>query len=149
MLRFNQYNEQQEYYSDEEEAFIDKIDSMYPEAGKVVSGLNVDQGPVDNIDSISATWTEYEVLPGIREVPHTWSFNQAHMHKEYILKLKAQIEKSNRIMPLIVAIDYDSTVEFPSDDNYPYILEGQHRSEALGWMRKKTIPAIVVIGFKY
>ena len=112
---------------------------IYPIAGPIVDGLTVRDG-VPNIGSISASFTDYEVLSGIREVPLS-DFSGAETFfydandKRRSEGLAGKIAESGEIAPLIVAIDKEG----------PYILEGAHRFVALSKLGKKTFPALVVI----
>jgi site-specific DNA-adenine methylase len=114
-------------------------DGDYPRAGAVVDGLKV-RDAVPNRGSIGSTLDNYEVLPGIREVPI------AHFHAsptdlfyakddvERARALAGRIAESGEINPLIVVVDKDG----------PYVLEGAHRLGALSTMGKATFPALVV-----
>ena len=105
----------------------------YLKAGKLVDGLQVkDETP--NTDSIAATFSEYEVLPGIRVVSFS-EFSGPDAPTKRTQKLAADINDSGEISPLIVAID----------KNGPYILEGAHRYDALQIIGKTEFPAMVVI----
>lgn len=96
---------------------------------------------VPNQDSISAELNDYEILPGIREVP--MSEFQGLTGKSYsvseterISKLADKIATSKTIAPLIVVDD--------GHPDGPYILEGGHRGEALFKLGAKSFPAMVV-----
>jgi hypothetical protein len=106
----------------------------YPRAGKYVDDLLV-RSEVPNTDSISASAEDYIVLPGIREVPFS-AFGGPGQPTMRTKNLGAQIIASGEINPLIVMID---------STNGPYILEGQHRFDALQFIGKKTFPAMVVL----
>ena len=109
----------------------------FPLAGSVVDGRVVRQEFAPNQSSISASFYEYEILPGIREVPMSaFILDQAPLAKDSrTLDLAKQIQQSQEITPLIVAIDNDG----------PYILEGGHRYDALKLLNAKSFPALVVI----
>jgi len=94
----------------------------------------------DSMNSISSSFTNYDILPGIREVPFSQfspaknifyasnDFNKAR-------DLAVQIQNNKEIEPLIIAIDKEG----------PYILEGAHRFYALSTLGYKTFPAVVVL----
>lgn len=110
----------------------------YPAAGDVVDGRNVRGGPVPNTDSIDATLDDYELLPGVREVPMS-DFELTGKHystggTERIRELQEAIEASGEITPLIVVVE----------DEGPYILEGATRADALYNLGAKSFPALVV-----
>ena len=113
-----------------------------PLAGDFVDGLEVWEN-VDNTSSIGASFTDYEVLPGIREVPMKLftpprTLSEARYDlagQRHVARLIDAIEESGAISPLIVAVDAEG----------PYILEGGHRFDALGIMRAKAFPAVVVL----
>lgn len=94
---------------------------------------------VPNTDSIASSLSDYEVLPGIREVamdlfdPKAF-FYAADDHKR-ARRLAEKIEESGWIAPLIVVVDADG----------PYVLEGAHRYVALHHLKAKSFPAVVVI----
>lgn len=108
----------------------------YPLAGKYVSDLEVRKS-IPNIESISASMTEYKVLKGIREIPISEFFNSGDRHSkdDYVNRLAYMINESKEINPLIVVIDKKG----------PYILEGSHRLDALHILGILTFPALVVI----
>jgi len=115
---------------------------QFPVIGPQVSGLSV-RDDVPNTTSIGATFgteDQYEVLPGIREVPMS-AFDGIN-GKSYsatenarIAELAEGIEASGEIAPLIVVIDKEG----------PYILEGSHRIDALYRLGKESFPAMVVL----
>ncbi|KKM70158.1 hypothetical protein LCGC14_1443510, partial [marine sediment metagenome] len=120
----------------------DSIDSKYQMAGDTVDGRKViKRDEVPNITSISASFYEYTVLNGIREVPV--SEFDSNMHDMFyaaddirrVKKLADAITHSNEITPLIVAVDFDG----------PYILEGAHRLAALDHIGARSFPAMIVI----
>lgn len=112
----------------------------YPKAGGSVSGLRV-KGDAPNQNSISASFSDYEVLPDVREVPlsdfdaapHDMFYSASDLGR--VRELAEAIEHNGWIAPLIVVID---------DDPKPYILEGAHRLAALHTLSKRTFPALVV-----
>ena len=107
-------------------------------AGDIVDGRAV-RDDVPNISSISASLTDYTILPGIREVPmseftltgKSYSVSETNRIKD----LAEAIAESREISPLIVVIDAEG----------PYILEGGHRAEALFLLNAKSFPAMVVL----
>jgi len=113
----------------------------YPLAGNVVNGLRVNQ-QIDNISSISASFMQYEILDGIREVSMS-DFGSAKPHDNFYARndiqrcqeLAEEIKQSGEIMPLIVVMD----------ENGPYILEGGHRFVALYLLGISSFPALIVL----
>lgn len=101
---------------------------------KEVDGLTV-RDEIPNQDSIGATFNDYTVLKKIREVSMS-EFDAKPNLNERTKALAQEIKDSGEINPLIVALD---------DSNEPYILEGQHRFEALLELGVKSFPAMVVI----
>lgn len=112
----------------------------FPLAGNIVDGRQVRSGTIPNQDSIPASFNDYEILKGIREVPMS-SFTldgdpQGLLVKDqWTISLAKEIQKTNEIMPLIVAVD----------NKGPYILEGGHRFDALKLLKAKSFPALVVL----
>jgi len=113
----------------------------YPKARGVVDGRSV-LGPhnVPNMDSIAASLYEYEILPGLREVPMSDFPGARNPHysvqgSQRIEELAGQIQYSKKISPLIVVVD----------DEGPYVLEGNTRLKALYKIGAKSFPAVVVI----
>lgn len=108
-----------------------------PRARSVVDGLEVRKS-IPNQSSISASLTDYDILPGVREVPMA-AFDRAYVSTvrpdARVRDLMAQIESSGEINPLIVVADAEGY----------YVLEGGHRFDALIALGKKSIPAQVVI----
>lgn len=111
----------------------------YPKAGATVDGLTV-RSDIPNQSSIQSSFNDYEILPGIREIPMSefggpksvfYSTDDFQKSKE----LAEKIKESGEINPLIIAIDQEG----------PYILEGGHRYVALYYLNKKSLPALVVI----
>ncbi len=111
-----------------------------------VSGLAV-RKKIPNLGSIESTLSDFEELPGIREIPLS-DFptvgKDAYKATDHfravddinrVSKLADQIKASGEINPLIVVMDKDG----------PYILEGGHRLAALHKLGKQTLPAKVVI----
>jgi len=116
-------------------------DSMYPLAGSTVDGLEVGS-EIPNQDSIDASFTDYRVLEGVREVPlrvfdvtSPRDLFYAANDVEWSEELAGEIERSGRIDPLIVVVDSEG----------PYILEGAHRLGALSVLGKRSLPALVVV----
>lgn len=112
--------------------------SRYPIASSVVDGRDV-QNRIPNTSSISASLSDYEVLPGIREIPmddfHLTGRSYSVSECKRIESLSQEIHASKVITPLIVVIDADG----------PYILEGIHRAEALFLLKAQSFPALVVL----
>lgn len=112
----------------------------FPFVGETVDGRTIGDD-VPNTDSISASSMDYEVLPGIREVPFSAfditgapSFYSVS-EREKTEALAEGIRESGHIVPLIVMIDAEG----------PWILEGGHRFDALLMLDAKSFPALVVI----
>jgi len=124
---------------EQDEDFRAAIEAEYPLAGNEVGGLRVRSGQVPNTDSIAASLTDYEVLPGIREVSlEGWNLTgktYSVSGNKRIQELEAAIEASGEITPLIVGVDADG----------PYIIEGSTRIEALYNLGVKSFPAMVVL----
>jgi len=109
--------------------------------GDLVDGRVV-RDDVPNTDSISASLVEYEVLPGIREIPLS-VFGDGLSGKDVrvdenrrIAELSEEIKASGEIAPIIIVDD--------GNPEGPYILEGGHRAEALFKIGAKSVPALVV-----
>ena len=112
----------------------DKEDEIWPLAGETVSGLRVTNN-IPNMDSIAATFENYRILDGIREVPVDSSGLTEEMFPTDIVDLAEQIKENGWIDPLIVAVDSSGE----------YILEGAHRHDALMLLGVDAIPALVVM----
>jgi hypothetical protein len=118
-----------QFTKNEFEQGIDVEDSRgFPIAGKTVSGLSVREH-IPNTDSISATYENYKVLKGVREVfiPNPKEGTKGELAKE--------IETSKEISPLIVGVDETGVS----------IIEGSHRIDALQELGVESFPALVVI----
>lgn len=118
----------------------DKVEVGYPLAGSLVSGLRVSDD-IGNMSSISASFVQYDILDGIREVPMS-DFSSAPHDNFYARNdinrcqsLAEEIKNSGEIMPLIVAVDKSG----------PYILEGGHRLGAMHLLGMQSFPALVVV----
>jgi hypothetical protein len=108
--------------------------------GDKVSGLTV-RKDVPNMSSIAASFDDYEILSGIREVPRN-AFDPEYLGSLSYEKLDKrtkdlaeQIKQSKEINPMIVGVDSKGA----------YIIEGGHRFDALMSQDTKSIPAVVVI----
>lgn len=117
-----------------------ELDAVYPRSGSAVSGLTVMDGEIPNMGSIPASFNNYEILNGIREVqmsmfggPKTVFYAADDFKRSR--DLAETIHQSQQIMPLIIAVD----------DEGPYILEGAHRYVALFQLGIKSFPAVVVL----
>jgi hypothetical protein len=117
-----------------------KLHQKYKHAKERVDGRLVGD-KIANTDSIAASLDDYEVLPGIREVPFS-AFTQMGPLKYYSVSeerrtkvLAEAIFLSRLVDPLIVV----------EDVNGPYILEGGHRFDALRELGAKSFPALVVL----
>ena len=121
-------------------SIIESVDARYPKVTGTSDGRIV-LDSVPNLSSISASLSEYEELPGIREVPlsdfHLTGRSYSVSETNRITDLAEQIRHSGKIAPLIVVVD--------SDPEGPYILEGGHRAEALFLLGAKSLPAVVVV----
>ncbi len=109
----------------------------YPLAGDEVSGLRVGDD-VPNTDSISASLTDYKVLPGIREIPmEGWDPGRPYSvsGNRRVERLIDEIKTNGWIAPLIVVVEREDI----------YILEGIHRLHALHALGVKSFPALVVL----
>jgi hypothetical protein len=113
----------------------------YPHAGLKVDGLEVTDN-VPNTSSISASLYDYKILKGIRKVPvkdfetsdpHDFFYSSSDFKQ--FRALMDQIKMSGWVDPLIVVIDNEG----------PYVLEGVHRFVALAQLKKKYVPALVVL----
>jgi len=114
-------------------------DKEYPKAGSKVDGREVGD-EIPNQDSISSTFTDYKILPGIREISmKDWGTPNQYFYAKNDLdrskELAEEIKNSNWIAPLIIA----------DEGGEPYILEGGHRYVALYYLDAKSFPAMVVI----
>jgi hypothetical protein len=105
--------------------------------GAPVDGRVV-RADVPNMSSIGASFTDYTLLPGVREV------QMSEFDREYVESVKPdartkalaqEIAASGELNPLIIALDADGA----------YIVEGGHRFDALISLGAKSLPAIVVI----
>lgn len=105
-----------------------------PRAGDTVDGRTV-RPHVPNMTSISATLTEPRILAGIREVPLSAFDYEPGRPDERTLRLADEIEASEELNPLIVAVN----------EQGPYIIEGGHRLDALWHLRAQSMPAVVVL----
>lgn len=121
---------------------IQEVKKRMPRAEQTVSDLtviNVDAVP--NMGSIPASFDDYEVLPGIREVKIDEFVLSGRSYSvegnKRIASLQESIRSSQTITPLIVAIDKEG----------PYILEGSHRIDALYNLKIVSFPAVVVIDY--
>jgi len=107
-------------------------------------GLDVGE-KLKNTSSIGAELSNFDELPGIREISLSEFGESAKLTKNLgyvaaddtarVKALADEIRASNRIDPLIVVYDKEG----------PYILEGGHRFEAIKVLGKKSFPAKVVV----
>lgn len=112
----------------------------YPTAHGMVDGRSIlNPNHIPNEDSIGASLDNFEVLPGLREVPisefHLSGRSYSVQGTQRIKNLADKIQQSKKISPLIVVLDNEG----------PYILEGATRVEALFRLQAKSFPALVVI----
>lgn len=124
-----------EYASD-----VDKLEvatSFYPKAapGGVVDGLLV-RSAVPNTNSISAS-LEYYTNLGIRRVRmRDFEASLTPVAPDARVRALADaIRSSGELNPLIVVLERDG----------PYVLEGQHRFDALRLLGKTEFPAMVIV----
>ena len=121
------------------------IEGQYPEVeeGDRVDGREV-RGPASNWDSVSASLSQWESLPGYRIVrmsqftdldPNEPPGFYSRELRESTEELARAIKAGQWIEPLIVAVD----------ERGPWVLEGSHRFDALRILGAKAFPAIVVI----
>jgi len=113
------------------------IRDKYKRAKATVDGRIV-RSSIPNKSSIESN---FDVLPGVREVPFSafdqmgplnyYSTSEAKRTKD----LAAQIRTSGEINPLIVVEDAEG----------PYVLEGAHRFDALRELGARAFPALVVL----
>lgn len=111
-----------------------------PSVSRKVSGLVVREH-VPNMESIPASFYNYKVEEGVRElpmsdIPYTAAediFSSADDIKRS-KELAEQIKSSGEINPLIIV----------EDSKGKYILEGAHRMAALNEIGVDTFPAVVV-----
>ena len=107
--------------------------------GQVIDGLVVGDN-IPNTSSISATFTDYDITPGIHVIPmgeldtNLSNMFYARNDMRWARELATEIETNGYIDPLIVVQDAQGL----------YILEGGHRFAALCILKKKEFPAMVV-----
>lgn len=114
-----------------------KVAGDYQRAKTHSDGLII-RDKVPNLRSIESSLSQYEELPGIRNIPiseFTESKYASVGDNQRVADLAGQIKENGEINPLIVVIDKEG----------PYILEGGHRLGALQKLGKKVLPAKVVI----
>ena len=116
------------------------VREKYRRASPTVDGRAV-RDSIPNRSSISSSLDNYEVLPGVREVPLS-AFDQlgplsyySTSEEKRTKSLASQIRASGEINPLIVVEDADG----------PYVLEGAHRFDALRELGARAFPALVVL----
>lgn len=119
---------------------MEKFDAMFPRAAETVDGRVVRKS-VPNTSSIAATFSDYDTLPGVREVPIS-AFDPEYVNgvlsrnlDERTQRLSEEIAASGELNPLIVGVDAKG----------PYIIEGGHRFDALIKSGAKSFPAIVAV----
>ena len=100
--------------------------------GQKVDGLAVRES-IPNQESIAASLTDFEILPGVRKIKMS-DFDNQGAPSARARELVEQISKSGEINPLIVVIDNEG----------PYVLEGANRFDALGMMEAESFPALIV-----
>jgi hypothetical protein len=125
-------------------ATLEEISERFPLAGERVDGRIVRPG-VPNRSSIESSMNDWDILKGIREVrmdqfqdydPDDSPSFYSRSEKERTESLAQQIKSSKEISPLIVVVD---------NEEFPYILEGAHRWDALWMLGASSLPALVVI----
>jgi hypothetical protein len=114
------------------------LEDRYPLVSGNEDGFDIGTR-VPNTGSISASFSDYETLSGIRKIPLSEFFLIGKSYSvdgtNKIEQLAREIHHNKFIAPLIVVID---------DEGF-YILEGIHRAEALFKLGVKFLPAIVVV----
>lgn len=123
------------------EELVTEKEKLFPKIkNNIVDGRTVGE-KVPNTDSISATLTNYEEMPGIREismdeieVTDPKELFYAADDRDSVRTLAKEIKESGKIAPLIVVQDIDGL----------YILEGAHRLGALHTIGAKSFPALMV-----
>jgi hypothetical protein len=124
--------------NESEERIIQKFNLEYPLAGQIVNGLTV-RSEIPNLSSISASLNEYFVLKGIRSFPiHGFTGKASYYNikeQNRVTELAKTIKKSREINPLIIV----------EEKNGPYVLEGGHRISACVELKRKLVPALIVI----
>lgn len=123
------------------ESLFNKYDEEFPIInGKYIGDLFI-RDEVPNMNSISASLYDYQILNGIRVVSFTKSFPDYEPNyyslsdKQRTERLSEEIKENKEINPLIVVVDKDG----------PYILEGSHRFDALIELGIDMFPAKVVL----
>jgi hypothetical protein len=98
------------------------------------------------VNSANSTYEDFELAPGVREVPLETEFVEANKRlyaqkseQEYISSLAQKISANQKIEPLIVALEPDGET---------WVLEGQHRIRALSQLGYKSFPARVVVSME-
>lgn len=122
------------------EEALQSIRGKYPLAQGVADGRIV-RDSIPNRASIGAELANYEVLPGVREVPFSAFTLMGPLsyysvsEKRRTQDLAGKIRSSGEISPLIVV----------EDSQGPYVLEGGHRFDALRELQARSFPALVVV----
>jgi hypothetical protein len=111
----------------------EEINAKYPTVSGYSDGRVV-RKKIPNTASIEASLNEWEVVPGVRDIPMS-EFSLTGEGSERIDQLAEQIKESGEINPLIVVMDKEGL----------YILEGATRAEALYKLGAKSFPAKLVI----
>lgn len=120
---------------------VQALDTRLRRASGSVDGRRVTVD-VPNMGSISASFTRYEILSGIREIPlsefdpdyHVSFYSQTE--EDRVKALAQTIAQNKWIDPLIIVYD---------TKEYPYVLEGGHRIDALELLHARALPALVVV----
>jgi hypothetical protein len=122
---------------------VRSADRAFRPAGPIVDRRHV-LSEVSNTSSIASSFSKYVVLPGIRAVPLRLFntkldalFYAADDH-DRATRLAEAIRVSGAISPLIIVVDHKGA-------KLPYVLEGAHRLGALGLLRARIFPALVVV----
>ncbi len=125
------------------DSVIDTAKDRYRKAGVTVDGRKVLPN-IDNQGSIASSLTNYEVLPGIREV-RLGEFRSkgdagprsSADDERKVSRLVERMKADKKVSPLIVVDD--------GHPDGPYVLEGGHRFDALHRMGVNSFPAKVVL----
>ena len=128
-----------DWYKKAQSEIEEDYEYKYPKVNGNIDGLEILDG-IPNFESIASSFYDYEILPGIRRIPVSdFSGPESIFYSADDYKrsetLASDISNSNKISPLIVAID----------DDGPYLLEGAHRYVALCKIGVSFFPALVVI----
>ena len=126
-----------------DEAQLQKIEAEMPKmSGKTWNGMSLREIG-SSWGSVSGTFYDHTVLPGIRDIPYAngWNPSKTFYSKsdwDHSRELAEEIRINQEIEPLLVGI-YTTDWE-------PFILEGIHRFVSLHLLGHSSFPARIVIG---